>query len=57
MHSFINDSERNRMITTDYHSITLAPKKLSDPLDQTRTGVSSDPLTVHCQIGIPFQNT
>ena len=35
-------------------AITLAPRKL---LDQTRTGVYSDPLIVHWQTGIPFQKT
>ena len=38
-------------------TITPAPKKLLDLLDQTRTGVYSDPLTVHWQTGIPFQKT
>ena len=35
-------------------AITPAPRKL---LDQTRTGVYSDPLIVHWQTGIPFQKT
>ena len=38
-------------------AITLAPRKILDLLDQTRTGVYSDPLIVHWQTGIPFQKT
>ena len=38
-------------------AITPAPRKLLDLLDQTRTGVYSDPLIVHWQTGIPFQKT
>ena len=38
-------------------AITPAPRKLLDLLDQTRTGVYSDPLVVHLQTGIPFQKT
>ena len=57
MHNFINDSERNSMITrgSDYHSHNTRSKeaKLLDLLDQTRTGVYSDPT----QTGIPFQKT
>ena len=51
MHNFINDSERNSMITrgSDYHSHNTRSKeaKLLDLLDQTRTGVYSDGLIVH----------
>ena len=38
-------------------AITPAPRKLLDLLDQTRTGVYSDPLIVYWQTGIPFQKT
>ena len=49
MHNFINDSERNTMITRglDCHSQTPATRKLLDLLDQIRTGDYSDPLIVH----------
>ena len=38
-------------------AITPAPRKLLDLLDETRTGVYSDPLIVHWQTGIPLQKT
>ena len=38
-------------------AIASAPRKLLDLLDQTRTGVYSDPLIVHWKTGIPFQKT
>ena len=38
-------------------AITLAARKILDLLDQTRTGVYSDPLIAHWQAGIPFQKT
>ena len=59
MHNFINDSERNSMITrgSDYHSHNIRSKETIRSIKSTRTGVYSDPLIVHWQTGIPFQKT
>ena len=60
MHSFINDSERNRMITrgTDYHSHNTRSKEtIRSFRSNTNWGLLRSFKKVHCKTGIPFQKT
>ena len=55
MRNFINDSERNSIITRglDYHSRNTRSNEIIDLLDQIRTGDYSDPLIVHNRLEFP----